>query len=92
MFCVHLDWWQVHLSARHSCVMLVSCADKDLNLELKLPAAPLKRDLRFAPTSCRESSKCKEEISFYCSSLAHPAAPKAGPHLRYDKLWGMLSL
>jgi hypothetical protein len=81
MSCVHLDWWQVHLSARHSCVMLVSCADKDLNLELKLLAA-----------SCRESSKCKEEISFYCSSLAHPAAPKAGPHLRYDKLWGMLSL
>jgi hypothetical protein len=24
---------------------------------LKLPAAPLKRDLHFAPTSCRESSK-----------------------------------
>jgi hypothetical protein len=31
---------------------------------LKLPAA-----------SCRESSKCKEDIPFYCSSLANPAAP-----------------
>ena len=30
---------------------------------LKLPAA-----------SCRESSKCKEVIPFYCSSLANPAA------------------
>jgi hypothetical protein len=43
-------------------------------IKLKLPAAPLKRDLRFAPTSCRESSKCKEVIPFYCSSLANPAA------------------
>jgi hypothetical protein len=33
---------------------------------LKLPAVPLKRD--------RESSKCKEVIRFYCSSLANPAA------------------
>ena len=41
---------------------------------LKLPAAPLKRDLRFAPTSYRESSKCKQLIPFYCSSLANPAA------------------
>jgi hypothetical protein len=31
---------------------------------LKLPAA-----------SCRESSKCKKVIPFYCSSLANPAAP-----------------
>jgi len=31
---------------------------------LKLPAAPLKRDLRFAPTSSRESSKCKEGGAF----------------------------
>jgi hypothetical protein len=31
---------------------------------LKLPAVPLNRDLRFAPTSCRESSKCKELIHF----------------------------
>ncbi|MDH3801541.1 MAG: hypothetical protein OEU80_05590, partial [Deltaproteobacteria bacterium] len=47
-------------------------------------SAGLKRD--------RESSKCKEEIPFYCSSLANPAAPKAGSPLRYDKLRGMRSL
>jgi hypothetical protein len=29
------------------------------NGELKLPAAPLKRNLRFATTSCRESSTIK---------------------------------
>ncbi|MGB5921746.1 MAG: hypothetical protein WBH36_05940, partial [Syntrophobacteria bacterium] len=49
--------------------------------QLKLPAA-----------SCRESSKCKVLRSFYCSSLANPAAPKAGSPLRYDKLRGMRSL
>ncbi|MDH3950114.1 MAG: hypothetical protein OEV11_03690 [Deltaproteobacteria bacterium] len=34
--------------------------------QLKLPAA-----------SCRESSKCKELIPFYCSSLAPPRPPQA---------------
>ena len=33
------------------------------DVRLKLPAA-----------SCRESSKCKEVLPFYCSSLANPAA------------------
>ena len=59
---------------------------------MKLPAAPLKRDLRFAPTSCRESSKCKVFIPFYCSSLANPAAPATGFPLRSNKLRGMRSL
>jgi hypothetical protein len=36
---------------------------ESLTIFLKLPAA-----------SCRESSKCKEVIPFYCSSLANPAA------------------
>ena len=40
--------------------------------DMKLPAAPLKRDLHFAPTSCRESSKWKDVIPFYCGSLANP--------------------
>ena len=54
-------------------------------IEAPCPAlAGLKRD--------RESSKCKEVIPFYCSSLANPAAPKAGSPLRYDKLRGMRSL
>ena len=35
--------------------------DLQKNLQLKLSAA-----------SCRESSKCKEVIPFYCSSLANP--------------------
>jgi len=54
-------------------------------IEAPCPAlAALKRD--------RESSKCKEVIPFYCSSLANPAAPKAGSPLRYDKLQGLRSL
>ena len=36
------------------------------DVRLKLPAVPPRRD--------RESSKCKEVIPFYCSSLANPAA------------------
>jgi hypothetical protein len=50
--------------------------------ELKLPAArPVDETCRRAQvvslrsSRCRESSKCKEEISFYCSALANPAAP-----------------
>ncbi|MGB6380121.1 MAG: hypothetical protein WBG51_03015, partial [Syntrophobacteria bacterium] len=37
------------------------------------------------PEADRESSKCKEVIPFYCSSLANPAAPKAGSPPRYNK-------
>ena len=48
--------------------------------------------LNLPAASCRESSKCKEVIPFYCSSLGNPAAPKAGSPLRYDKLRGMRSL
>ena len=43
-------------------------------IKLKLPAAPLKRDLRFAPTSCRESSKCKELIHFIVVRSLTPSA------------------
>ncbi len=49
---------------------------------LKLPAArPVDETCRRAQvvslrsSRCRESSKCKEVIPFYCSSLANPAAP-----------------
>src|SRR5210317_1597854 len=44
------------------------------------------------PEADRESSKCKEEIPFYCSSLANPAAPATGFPLRSNKLRGMRSL
>jgi hypothetical protein len=40
---------------------------------LKLPAARPVDELRSC--RCRESSKCKEVILFYCSSLANPSAP-----------------
>ena len=40
--------------------------------KLKLPAARPVDELR--SSRCRESSKCKEVIPFYCSSLANPAA------------------
>ncbi|MDH3773874.1 MAG: hypothetical protein WBF55_18655 [Syntrophobacteria bacterium] len=33
-----------------------------------------RRQLQLPAASCRESSKCKEEVPFYCSSLAKPAA------------------
>jgi len=33
-------------------------AQKVCKRKLKLPAAPLKRDLRFAPTSCGVSARC----------------------------------
>ena len=38
--------------------------------KLKLPAARPVDELR--SSRCRESSKCKEVIPFYCSSLANP--------------------
>ena len=41
--------------------------------KLKLPAARPVDELR--SSRCRESSKCKEMIPFYYSSLANPVAP-----------------
>jgi hypothetical protein len=57
---------------------------------LKLPAARPVDELR--SSRCRESSKCKEVIPFYCSSLANPAAPETGFPPRFNKLRGMRSL
>ena len=48
--------------------------------------------LNLPAASCRESSKCKEVIPSYCSSLANPAAPATGFPLRSNKLRGMRSL
>ena len=47
-----------------------------LNLKERLAVAfQLPRSLKLPAASCRESSKCKEGIPCYCSSLANPAAP-----------------
>jgi hypothetical protein len=42
----------------------------DCYFQLKIPAAKPVDELR--SSRCRESSKCKEVIPFYCSSLANP--------------------
>ena len=60
--------------------------------ELKNPAAPLKRDLHFVPTSWMQGIlDCKEFYQFFYS-LANPAVLQAESSLRYGKLRGMRSL
>jgi hypothetical protein len=55
----------------------------DLTSQIEAPCPAL--------AGLKRESKCKEGILFYCSSLANPAAPKAGSPLRYDKPRGMRS-
>jgi hypothetical protein len=54
--------------------------------------SPCDVPLKLTAASCSESSKCKEVIPFYCSSLANPAAPATGFPLRSNKLRGLRSL
>ena len=70
-----------HLEKGHrKNIYINSCATKQFSIELvnqflnvlKLPAARPVDELR--SSRCRESSKCKVFIPFYCSSLATPAA------------------
>ena len=72
----------------HKCLRLdpvrVACFTAVTSPPIEAPCSP--------PAADRESSKCKEVIPFYCSSLANPGAQATGFPLRSNKLRGMRSL